>query len=247
MTRFRSLIPFMATMAAFAIAAPAVGAAETPAPVAPVAAPTAKLATAAKIVVPISARTKAGGGAVKMRLKPTAPINGGAHQLLVTGSTTVGKTEWLRVLLPMRPNGATGWVRRDDVALVKITHRVVVDISSRTATVYKFGRQIKRIRVVVGAPRTPTPLGQFAISEHLRQSGSGSFVGSSITLITGFSNVHYSFDGGPGRVAMHGRGGASMRDPLGSAKSNGCIRMNNSDANWIASKLPIGTPLLIRR
>jgi lipoprotein-anchoring transpeptidase ErfK/SrfK len=43
-----------------------------------------------------------------------------------------------------------------------------------------------------------------------------------------------SFGGGPGRVAIHGRDGTSLLDPLGSARSHGCIRIDNGPITWMA-------------
>ena len=54
-----------------------------------------------------------------------------------------------------------------------------------------------------------------------------------------------TFQGGDGRVALHGRGGRSLRDPLGSASSHGCIRLSNSAINWIASIARPGTPVVV--
>jgi lipoprotein-anchoring transpeptidase ErfK/SrfK len=58
------------------------------------------------------------------------------------------------------------------------------------------------------------------------------------------------FDGGDGTVGIHGRGGASLVDPLGSARSHGCIRLANDAVDWLVrrigvSRLP-GTPVDIR-
>ena len=47
--------------------------------------------------------------------------------------------------------------------------------------------------------------------------------------------------GGPGRVAIHGRDGASLSDPLGSARSHGCIRIDNTSIDWMAANIPQGT------
>jgi lipoprotein-anchoring transpeptidase ErfK/SrfK len=55
-----------------------------------------------------------------------------------------------------------------------------------------------------------------------------------------------SFGGGPGRVAIHGRAGASLRDPLGTARSHGCIRVLNRHVSWLARTIPAGTPVRLR-
>jgi lipoprotein-anchoring transpeptidase ErfK/SrfK len=55
-----------------------------------------------------------------------------------------------------------------------------------------------------------------------------------------------NYGGGPGRVAIHGRGGASLADPLGTARSHGCIRVANLDVQWLARSVAAGTPVRIR-
>ena len=52
-----------------------------------------------------------------------------------------------------------------------------------------------------------------------------------------------------GTVGVHGRGGASLLDPLGSARSHGCIRLANTAIDWLAhavgaARLP-GIPVLV--
>jgi hypothetical protein len=46
-----------------------------------------------------------------------------------------------------------------------------------------------------------------------------------------------SFDGGDGTVGLHGRGGASLNDPLGNALSNGCIRLANDAIDAIVRRI----------
>ena len=55
----------------------------------------------------------------------------------------------------------------------------------------------------------------------------------------------HAFDGGPGQVAIHGRGGASLLDPLGSARSHGCIRIDNDAVDVLERDVPPGTPVRI--
>ncbi|MBV9796655.1 MAG: L,D-transpeptidase [Solirubrobacterales bacterium] len=44
---------------------------------------------------------------------------------------------------------------------------------------------------------------------------------------------------------VHGRGGTSLLDPLGSARSHGCIRIDNGPIAWIAEHVPLGAPVEI--
>ncbi len=83
------------------------------------------------------------------------------------------------------------------------------------------------------------------MAAELRQPEPDQFVGSWVLPLTAHSNVLRSFDGGDGQVALHGRGGASLLDPLGSARSHGCVRLANSAIAWIAAHVPVGTPVRV--
>jgi L,D-transpeptidase catalytic domain len=64
--------------------------------------------------------------------------------------------------------------------------------------------------------------------------------------LTSLSRVLRDYGGGPGRIAIHGRDGASLRNPLGTARSHGCIRVADRDVLWLARRIPPGTPVEIR-
>jgi len=55
--------------------------------------------------------------------------------------------------------------------------------------------------------------------------------------------VYQHFDGGDGLVAIHGRGGSSLLVPLRTAKSHGCIRVDNNAVDWLARVAGPGTPV----
>jgi hypothetical protein len=104
-------------------------------------------------------------------------------------------------------------------------------------------------RVVVGKPSTPTAAGLFAITWAIRRHPHD-FLGSWVLELTAHSDVLHQFDGGDGTVGIHGRGGASLNDPLGTARSHGCIRLANTAIDWLVrrigqSRLP-ATPVQIR-
>jgi lipoprotein-anchoring transpeptidase ErfK/SrfK len=105
---------------------------------------------------------------------------------------------------------------------------------------------VRRFPAVVGAPGTPTPRGLAAIYERNRQPDPGGFLGPWSLALTAMSDALESFGGGPGRVAIHGREGASLSDPLGSARSHGCIRITSRAVSWLARHAPPGTPVRIR-
>jgi lipoprotein-anchoring transpeptidase ErfK/SrfK len=205
-------------------------------------------ATLAKVVVKTVARAKPGAGAVVWRIATATKWGDGPQQLLVLGrSRDKSGHEWLKLRLPIRPNGSSGWVRADFVRLTRTLFWIDVSRGKRLVSVYRRGVLKRRFRAVVGAPATPTPRGLFAIYDPIRQKDPNGFLGPWALHLTAFSNVLDNYGGGPGRVAIHGRGGASLRDPLGSARSHGCIRIDNANVSWLARVAPRGTPVFVHR
>jgi lipoprotein-anchoring transpeptidase ErfK/SrfK len=200
-------------------------------------------ATIATIVAPAWARPRLQSARQAHLVATQTSWSGGPQALLVLGSATRGGREWLKVLLPTRPNGTAGWILRDKAVLSQSRYWIHVATATRRVTVYRDGRRVRSFRAVVGAPGTPTPHTLAAIYERNRQPNPRAFLGPWALALTALSNVLKSYGGGPGRVAIHGRAGASLRDPLGSARSHGCIRISNRDVEWLAREIPVGTPV----
>ena len=204
-------------------------------------------ATTAGIVRGVEARSRPGGGRNVWHVGPQTSWSAEPQILMVLGSAMVDGQQWLRVLLPIRPDGTSGWIPRNNVDLMHTPYWVSVNTGARTVTVDENGRRLHRYRAVVGKPSTPTPDGLAAIYEKDAQSDPTAFLGPWALPLTILSNVLYNFGGGPGRVAIHGRDGASLLDPLGTAASHGCIRIDNGPVTWMAHHLPAGTPVQISR
>jgi hypothetical protein len=85
-----------------------------------------------------------------------------------------------------------------------------------------------------------------ALYERNRQPDRRAFLGPWSLSLTAVSNVLEDYGGGPGRVAIHGRGGLSLLDPLGTARSHGCIRIDNAGIRYLARRLPLGTPVELK-
>ena len=155
---------------------------------------------------------------------------------------------WLQLRLPWRPNDAAGWVNANNVVVEKTPWRIQVSTAQRTLTLLRAGASVRTLSVVVGKPSTPTPVGLFAIVWAIPWNPND-FLGSWVLELSGHSDVLQHFDGGDGTVGIHGRGGASLLDPLGSASSHGCVRMANDAIDWLVAtlgenQLP-GTPVQI--
>lgn len=226
-----------------ALAAPAAAPAATADPLAP----TSETSLIARIVRPTLGHLRPDGSStVHVRLRTYAAWAHGPVGLLVLGSRTAPSGRlWLRVAVPSRPNGSTTWIDRDTVQLVRTRWRVRISLAERRLTVLRAGRAVRSTRVVVGAPSTPTPRGRFAIYERVRQPR-GAVIGPWALHLTAYSRVLHSYDGGPGRIALHGRAGGLLADPLGSARSHGCVRLPSKLVSWLARRLRGGVPVDIR-
>ena len=149
---------------------------------------------------------------------------------------------WLRVLLPVRPNGSSGWIHAAQVRLSHHNFRIIVTLGAHTITVYQGTRIIDREPVGIGRNDTPTPGGLYYTKELLRPPNPNGPYGAYAYGLSGFSNVLSSFGGGDGVVGIHG-----TNDPSGLGKdvSHGCIRMSNAGISKLARILPLGVPVQI--
>jgi hypothetical protein len=207
---------------------------------------TPRLAHLAQVVVPTPVQARPSSRARRVgRLGTEARWGGGPVRLLVLRSARGrGGRRWLRVRLQERPNDRTGWIAADRARITRTRWRVVVSTGWRTVTVLRRGRAVRRFGAVVGTPSTPTPHGLFAIGERILQPPG--VLGPWALHLTAHSRVLANFGGGAGRVAIHGRSGSLLSDPLGTAASHGCIRLANSAISWLAARAVEGTPVVVR-
>jgi lipoprotein-anchoring transpeptidase ErfK/SrfK len=150
---------------------------------------------------------------------------------------------WLRVLLPIRPNGSKGWIKATDVTLTEIAHRVEIDRGAFRFTVYDGDRAVRTGKVATGEAGTPTPPGRYFFTELVKPVGDGGAYGAYAFGLSGFSPALKSFAGGPGQLAVHGTNKPSA---IGTRASHGCVRISNDDITWMAKNLAIGTPVVIK-
>jgi lipoprotein-anchoring transpeptidase ErfK/SrfK len=148
---------------------------------------------------------------------------------------------WYRVMLPLKPNGRTGYVRARAVRLRPLRTRIVVDLSTRRLTLFDRGKRSFAAKVAIGARSTPTPVGRFYVNQRFRDDPAGVYGWAAIG-ISAFSEVLEGWpQGGP--VAIHGTNRPSL---LGLAVSNGCIRVANDVVRRLWRLAPTGTPVLVQ-
>lgn len=171
------------------------------------------------------------------------PLTGERTSLPVLDDAVTGSGErCLKVLLPGRPNGHTGWIRQRSTTASRTTWQIVVHTTTRTMAVERFAHVVRIVAVVVGSPETPTPSGEFFVEEVLRLDRSA--VGAPYAFaLSARSNVLQEFDGSPGQVALHGL--ENIGGTPGTAVSHGCVRVDRATLTWMVTRIAPGTPVRI--
>ncbi len=149
--------------------------------------------------------------------------------------------DWIQVAIPVRPNGTVGWVRFEDVNVLSVPFRVLVDKSTNLMSIEKNGTEVFRKSVATGTGNTPTPSGLFFIREILQTDPKGPY-GPYVLGLSGYSEVFQTFAGGEGAIGIHGTNQPGL---VGTNASFGCVRVTNDVMQSIVRMLPLGTPVEI--
>lgn len=150
--------------------------------------------------------------------------------------------DWLRVLLPLRPNEATGWIKKSDVRLASHRYKITVNLSEHRLFVTDGKGTILDTPVGIGKTDTPTPGGLYFTKELLRPPNPNGPYGHYAYGLSGFSNVITSFEGGDGVIGIHGTNDPST---IGKDTTHGCLRISNEAIDFLAKRLPLGVPVEI--
>jgi lipoprotein-anchoring transpeptidase ErfK/SrfK len=197
---------------------------------------------------PVSIVARATGASVSVFRTPSAtrpflvlrsPTADGSPLVFLVRRQVKGRDE---VRLPVRPNGSVGWIEARTVALASDVYRVTVSLHRHRISVWRSGRVIVRAAVAVGRSSLPTPTGVYYVTDLLKQADPQGAYGPYAFGLSAFSDVLYSFGGGPGQIGLHGTDEPGL---LGTNASHGCIRVANSVITRLARILPLGTPVVI--
>jgi lipoprotein-anchoring transpeptidase ErfK/SrfK len=183
---------------------------------------------------------------------PNAPVIATFPKVNPQGATQVfdlegsvldsGGVIWFRALLPIRPNGTSGYIPAGSVRILQTSYRVVVNREKLRLTLWDGCRQVMKFKIGLGKESTPTPNGDFYIVSLLKPPLAGSVYGKYAYGLSAFSNAITDWRGG-GVIGLHGTNDPSS---IGNRKSHGCIRMYNWDISKLVRLLPLGTPVEIR-
>ena len=167
----------------------------------------------------------------------------GTRILETTGRET---EEFVEVILPVTPNNTTGWLVREDITIAESENLIIIDLSERKAAIYVGADLIAEAPVAIGAPNPPTPALEAIIDAIWERSSSEtklpSLYGQRLFGLNKHSEALSDFDGRRPALAIHG---TDEPDLIGSAVSNGCIRMHNDDMAIFAEHVTLGTRVSI--
>ena len=150
--------------------------------------------------------------------------------------------DWFGVPAPERPDNDLAWIRDDRFALnVAQTHFWIdADVSSQRLELHHGDRILDRFPITVGSPSSPTPLGDYSITDGLVGKGLGPWYGCCALALSGHQpNLPAGWIGG-NRMAIHGTPGS-----VGGATSHGCLRASDPNMISLFARVPLGTPVFI--
>jgi lipoprotein-anchoring transpeptidase ErfK/SrfK len=159
------------------------------------------------------------------------------------------RPDWVEVLLPVRPNGSTGWVKAADVTVTPNTFAIKIALGAHTITVTNADKVIYSGKVAVGASNpplpdvgkpTPTPTGEYYLRVLLQAPDPNTVYGPFAYGLSSHSDSLSEFAGGDAEIGIHGNNDASV---LGTDATHGCVRMDNAAITMLSKQLPLGTPV----
>jgi lipoprotein-anchoring transpeptidase ErfK/SrfK len=149
---------------------------------------------------------------------------------------------WAQVLLPVRPNGSTGWVKTSDVDIRQNTYQIKVELGAHRITVTSSGLILYAGPIAVGTSDTPTPTGSYYLRVLIKAVDPTTVYGPYAYGLSSHSDKLNTFNGGDAEIGIHGNNDASV---LGRNVTHGCIRMDNDAITRLTKSLPLGTPVEI--
>jgi hypothetical protein len=163
----------------------------------------------------------------------------------VTVLTVIGEPAngWAEVMLPIRPNGSTGWILTDHVELYLVEGRIVIDLSDKTLTYTVNGEEMINSTVAIGTDQNQTPTGVFFVTDSVTLADPNSVWGPHALGLSARSDTITEYNGGDGIIGIHGTSNPSS---IGRAVSLGCVRLPNDLITELHTMVPLGTPVEIR-
>jgi hypothetical protein len=169
-------------------------------------------------------------------------VDGQAELYVVLASARQpSRATWLQIEVPGRPNGRTGWVRREALGpLHLVTSYLQIDRVALRARLYSAGRVVFSAAIGIGRPGTVTPSGQFYVLEKLRPVGAAAY-GPFALGTSAYAPTLSEWPGG-GVVGIHG---TNRPQAIPGRVSHGCVRLRDAEMARLWHLVGLGTPIEI--
>lgn len=139
-----------------------------------------------------------------------------ANQLQTDG--IVGPSTWQALGIPYLPE-------------TNSDERIVVDLNEKILELTKGGKLVKTWPVAVGRSDTPTPIGNWIITQK-------TYLNAGTAFGTRWMRLSVPWGG----YGIHGTNNPAS---IGTEASHGCVRMQNADVQELYEMVPLGTPVSI--
>lgn len=185
------------------------------------------------------------GRTVIAHARPGGPAVGRIRDRTPFGSPTrlavlARRGEWLQVHHRRRL-----WIKRSAaLRLTSTSYAIVIDRSARTLELRDGRRTVLRTKVAVGRAANPTPIGRFGLTDKLAGHRYGAAYGCCILALSAVQRQLPAGWSGGDRIALHGTNAPSS---IGQATSSGCVRVAERPLRTLVRRLPLGTPVIVRR
>jgi L,D-transpeptidase catalytic domain len=162
----------------------------------------------------------------------------GSPQTLAVARALPGRR--FAVITTTLANGRVGWIhaRPGAVQLRRTRITLEVDLSRRVLRLRLGERVAREIRVGIGAPGSPTPIGRFAVTDKLDGADYSPVYGCCILALSGHqTHLPGGWTGGD-RIAIHGGSTAG-------ALSAGCLHAPTAALRYLMRLVPLGAQVVI--
>ena len=185
------------------------------------------------------------GRQVLLRAGPDGEVVGRVGDTTEFGSPEVlsptgrRRGSWAAVRHTSLGNSQVAWVNTERAPVVIRPRRLEleVDLSRRELVLLQNGVRKRRMSVAIGAPATPTPPGEYYVTDKLPGADFGPYFGCCILALSGHQpNLPQGWSGGD-RLAIHG----SPTPTWGQNVSNGCLHAREADLRYLLKTVPLGT------
>jgi len=121
--------------------------------------------------------------------------------------------------------------------------RIVINIAARTLSLFAGERLVKEYPIAVGRSSSPSPLGEFRVIEKIVDPWWYPTTPGMPPVPSGPENpLGYRWIGFADTYGIHG---TNAPWSIGTAASQGCIRMNETDVEELFPQVAVGTPVTI--